>query len=235
MLRNVENEKFGLGQRIFQSVLPGDRRAARRDRAPPEGREARSSTTSPRASIRRCATSSASSTGTSACATDSSGSTRPRSPTPTSVRWQAQRRRLDRVVAVLEPLALRRHHRRAERPPPRVAGVSRLRLDAVGDAQPARRAQGRGALEPGRARRRARTGGSRRARDREPGRHARGPVGRAGRPARRGWARRPRVLHRSARGSVADGARGDRAARAARDRRRPSGLREPRLARARRA
>ena len=138
------------------------------------------------------------------------------------------RRRIDRVVAVLEPLAVRRHHRRAECPPPRPARVSRLRLDAVGDAQPARRAQGRGAMEPGCARRRVRTGGSGRACDRQPGRHARGAVGSTGRPPRRGWARGPGLLQRDTRGSVAVGARVHREARTPRDRRRPTGVREPR-------
>ena len=84
MVRNVENEKHGTGQRIFQSVLPATDKQLDSTATASRRTGARSSTTSPKASTRRCAKSSRSSTSTTASATGSSASTRRRSPMPTS-------------------------------------------------------------------------------------------------------------------------------------------------------
>ena len=89
-------------------------------------------------------------------------------------------------------------------------------------------------VEPHGARQRVRTRRARRDGDCEPGRDPGSAVGRARRPTRRGRARRPRVLHRGARRSVEDGAGRDGTQRAARRRRRPAGVRQPFVARARR-
>ena len=143
MLRNVEKEKLGQGDAIYQSVLPAT--GEQLDKTAPrladgkaffyhlaEGVDpklARGVLAARHAPLR-------------------AGRTR-RHPLDGPQRrglraLEETRRRCHRVVAVLESLALRRHDRSARRSPPRAPRVSRLGLDAVGDAQRARRAEGRG-------------------------------------------------------------------------------------------
>ena len=88
--------------------------ATRPDRNPSRRRAARSSTTSPKASTRRCAKSSRSSTTTTA-SSDGLVGIHSTALTDADFRHWSSGRRLGRLVAVLEPLAVRRHHRRAER------------------------------------------------------------------------------------------------------------------------
>ena len=64
-------------------------------------------------------------------------------------------RRLAGVVAVLQPVALPRHHRRARRARGGRAALPGRRLVAVGLEEPARRAEGRRPVEQDQARRRA--------------------------------------------------------------------------------
>ena len=159
MVRNIEKEQVaahGDDQLIFQAVIKADvtklrsfaprlaggalvhlppRRghgagAARRVRRPAHGR--------------------------AACTPTSSASTRRRSGAAEYADWADRGAGADRVVAVLQHLAVRRHDRRARGPAPRDPRLPRLGLGAVGHEEPARRAQGRRAVERRGARRRAR-------------------------------------------------------------------------------
>ena len=132
-------------------------------------------------------------------------------------------RRRGRVVAVLQPVALRRDHRRPRRPRRRRAHLPGRRLVALGLEEPPRRAQGRRHVEPHAPQRRADGAGDLRDGHLQPGRrHQLGRQDRAteGRPARR----RPRH-HRPPRRPLREPRQVDRARRAARGHQRPALLR----------
>ena len=126
MVRNVENEKLGQGQSIFQSVLPAtdkqlDATAPRlkdgkafiyhlAEGVDPVLRKEFTLLERPPLRARRAG-----------------GHPLDRARRRRLPRVEAEGRRRRRVVAVLEHLAVRRHHRRAERAPARPARVPRVR------------------------------------------------------------------------------------------------------------